>query len=358
MFDLDSIIAQVQENCDISDSRYAGIYSICGLALRLRDLYKWDTGLEPWVERESSEILEWIGGKEQKWNELAEKDLGEITILGRRYDPFDTKSINALLGCYGLFYGAGYAHSMKPTFFLAPIENKKEIDGHSIYILGHELARDLFTTPALSQEDCVLVRQKSAMAFLWDKIQYIKASGRHALNFALEVHGLGDKYLKLHPYMEAITTAETGTFIYHELGEIRDTIFDRNLWREIIAAFPHTPTELLVRTIKDLLADTNEYGTLSYIIREQKTASLAFYVAFLEALPKRLFPEITDTFCKFTERRSWDVIEQAVLAGYNTAQKYAGVIIDIYQLGKEKHDGEWMQAEISKRLLAPLGIVK
>jgi hypothetical protein len=357
MFDLDPIITQVQENCGISDSRYAGIYSICGLALRLRDLYKWDTGLEPWVERDSSEILEWIGKKEQKWDELAEKDFGEITILGHRYDPFDTKSINAVLGCYGLFYGAGYAHSMKPTFFLSPIENKKEVDGHSIYILGRELARDLFTTPALSQEDCVLVRQKSAMVFLWDKIQYIKASGRHALNFALEAHGLSDNYPNmLHAYMETITTAETGTFIYHELGEIRDTVFNREIWREIIAAFPHTPTELLARTVKDLLADTNEYGTLRYIIREQKTTSLAFYVAFLETLPKKLFPEIIDAFLEFTERYNWDVIEQATLTGYDRARKYAEAISNIYQAGKEKNGEKWIQAEISKKLLAPFGV--
>lgn len=357
MLDLEAIIAQVTENCDISDSRYAGIYSICGLALRLRDLYKWETGLDPWVERDSSEILEWIGQKEQKWDDLTEKDFGEIAIMGHRYDPFDTRSINAVLGPHGLFYGAGYARSMKPTFFLTPIEDRKEIDGHSIYILGRELARDLFTTPALSQEDCILVRKESALAFLWDKIQYIKASGRRALVFALEVHGLSDKYPNmLHPYIETITTAETGTFIHHELGEIRDTAFDRDIWREIIAAFPHTPTELLSRTVKDLLADTNEYGTLRYIIREQETASLSLYVAFLEALPKKLFPEIVDAFSEFMEERNWDVIEQATLTGYDQARRYAESIINIYQAGKEKNGEKWIQAEISKELLAPLGV--
>jgi hypothetical protein len=60
MLEFDSIIHQVLQNCDISDARHAGLYSVCGLALRLRDLYKWEKGLNPWEEKDSSEVLEWI----------------------------------------------------------------------------------------------------------------------------------------------------------------------------------------------------------------------------------------------------------------------------------------------------------
>ena len=81
MFELDTIVGQVLQNCSISDSRHAGLYSICGLALRLRDLYKWEKGLDPWVEKESSEILEWIADKEEQWLELVEKDFNDISIL-------------------------------------------------------------------------------------------------------------------------------------------------------------------------------------------------------------------------------------------------------------------------------------
>ena len=124
VLELDTITEQVLHNCNLYDSRNAGLYSICGLALRLRDLYKWEKGLEPWKEKDSSEILEWIGDKEEKWSQMADEDLSEITILGIRYDPFDTEGINAILEHYDLFYGAGYAHSMKPSFFL-PLKRKK-----------------------------------------------------------------------------------------------------------------------------------------------------------------------------------------------------------------------------------------
>ena len=64
---LNVLIRQVLQNCDISDAYHSGLYSICGLALRLRDLYKWEQGLDPWDERDSSEILDWIESKENKW---------------------------------------------------------------------------------------------------------------------------------------------------------------------------------------------------------------------------------------------------------------------------------------------------
>ncbi len=66
MLKIEAIIDQVLTNCDIADSQHAGLFSICGLALRLRDLYKWERALSPWEERESGEILEWIEQKERR----------------------------------------------------------------------------------------------------------------------------------------------------------------------------------------------------------------------------------------------------------------------------------------------------
>jgi hypothetical protein len=357
MLELDPIIAQVKENCDIADANHAGLYSICGLAMRLRDLYKWDMGLEAWMEGSSSEVLEWIGEKERNWNKLTGKPFHEITISGRRHDPFDTTAINNVLEPHGFFYGAGYARSTRPTFFLACIKKKREINNCRIYILGRELARDLFTTPALSQENSILIRQESAQFFLWDNIFYIKKSGRNALRFALENYGLNDiNPTMLHAHLKRIAEAETEAYIYHELGEIHDTVFNRALWREMIGTFPHTSIELLARGIKDLLADTNEYGTLRHISKECKTASLAFYVAFLEGLRKTLFPEIIEAFQVFMETRDWNLIENAITIGHNTAQQYAETIMNIYQNGKKNYSHKWIEAEISTRLLTPLGI--
>ena len=121
MIDIDSISSQVKHNCNISDAFHAGMFSICGLALRLRDLYKWEKGLPVWEESDSSEVLEWIEAKENRWEHYPENGFEELTINGRTFDSFDTVGINMILEPHHFFYGAGYARSLKPTFFLANI---------------------------------------------------------------------------------------------------------------------------------------------------------------------------------------------------------------------------------------------
>ncbi|MGA7143551.1 MAG: Sfum_1244 family protein [Desulfobacterales bacterium] len=350
MFQIDDITDQVLTNCNIADSRHAGLYSICGLALRLRDLYKWENRLDPWVENDPSEVLKWIGDKEEAWEKLAEQEFKDIRLMGGRFDPFDVKGINEILEPYGYMYGGGYARSLKPSFFLAALETQKEINHVTVSILGRELARDLLTIPAMSQDNCIYIRKESAGLFLWDQIFYVKKSGRYALRFGLKAYGLeNERPEDLHRNLNRIAANEIDAYIYHELGEIRDTVFDRNTWHEIIAAFPHTPIELLTRTIKDLLADTGKYGTLPHIVNERKTASLAFYVAFLESFTKVLFPQIGDAFQKFTQNNDWKLIENAVTQGYQSAKSRAETIIGIYRAGREKNDMEWVKNEIAKR---------
>ena len=352
MLNIDDITRQVLHNCDISDAYHAGMFSICGLALRLRDLYKWEKGLPAWQESDSAEVLEWIESKENKWESYPENGFKELTIDGRTFDPFDTVGINAILEPHSIFYGAGYARSLKPTFFLADIAEKTSLGGNMIYTLGRELARDLLTIPALTQEDCVILRQESARLFIWDSIFYIKKSARPALKFALDRCGLKNQEPKaLQPHLTTILAALKESYIYHEIGELRDTDFDRDIWREVIAAFPYSPVEYLARAVKDLLADTNDYGTLRYILKERKTASLAFYAAFLDGFAKEFFPELLTSFQNFTRTGDWGIIDRAVSRGYNTAKKHAALITDLYREGIRKDDKKWAESEIQKQLL-------
>jgi hypothetical protein len=352
MLNIDEIAHQVLQNCNISDANNAGMYSICGLALRLRDLHKWEQGLPPWEERDSSEVLEWIEAKENQWEKCIDKEFAPISINGKTHDPFDTAAINAVLEPLNIFYGAGYARGLKPTFFLAAIAEKSTINGTTIYTLDRELARDLLTIPAHSQNKDVILRQDSAKLFLWDSIFYIKKSARPALRFALESCGIADHQPNaLKRRLADLLAAQRDTYIYHEIGEIHDTVFDRELWREIIAAFPYSPVEYLARAVKDLLADTNKYGTLQHIVREHNTAALAFYVAFLDGLPKEFFPELPASFQQFTQAEDWNIIEQAVSSGYRTAAAHAGLIMDLYQKGVRKNDLKWTENQIQQHLL-------
>jgi hypothetical protein len=355
----EEIRGQVLRNCNISDARYAGYYSVCGLALRLRDLYKWEKDLEPWEEGEPGVILDWIGRKEEVWETLTEEEFGPVTIRGASYDPFEGEAINALLEHCGLFYSAGYLHSLKPSFFLARLDEKRKQDGSWIYFLGKELARDLLIVPALSQEDNVIIRKDAARLFLWNQIFFIRKSGRQALAFALGTYGVKeDDNVQLKLSFNYIAEDAMEVYLHHELGEIRETHFDRRVWRDLIATFPHTPIELLARAVKDLLADTNDFGNLSFIAREKKTGSLGLHAAFLDGLRKELFPEIASAFNDFLKSRDWGAVQEAIRAGHERGRHLARKMVSLYGEGKERGDMDWVKREIWKQLLIPMGIVK
>jgi hypothetical protein len=352
LLDLDKLRSQVLRNCEISDSHHAGLYSICGLALRLRDLYKWENNLNPWIEKDSSEILEWIGNKEQRWEEINSHDYAKISIFERHYDSFDIDGINKALKPHGLFYGAGYAQRLKPSFFLAQIESISTIGDRQVVSLGHELARDLLTIPALSQDGDIILRKASARLYLWDQLIYINKSARPALNFALKECGLKDNTPEtLRRGLDKLLEVQQETYIYHELGEISDDVFERDTWAKFIATHPHTPIELITRAIKDLLADTNQHGTLQHMIKKRNAAALGFYVAFFNGLVKELFPELEISFRQFIDSGDWQVIEKARAAGNKRARHYAAEMIDIHETGQQNNDPDWIKNQVEKRII-------
>ncbi|MGD8660558.1 MAG: hypothetical protein PVH37_11525, partial [Desulfobacterales bacterium] len=85
--------------------------------------------------------------------------------------------------------------------------------------------------------------------------------------------------------------------------------------------------------------------------RERKTASLAFYAAFLDGLAKEFFPELLTSFQEFTQTGDWEAIDQAVASGHKTAKQHAALISDLYQEGVRKNDNKWAESEIQKQLL-------
>jgi hypothetical protein len=342
---------QVLRNCAISDARHAGNYSLCGLALRLRDLYKWEKGLEPWIEEDAAVMLDWIGRKEEEWEGLMESDFEPLGLHGETFQPFAVDEINALIEPLGFCYGAGYVHGLKPAFFLAPLREEMQIQGLRVSILGRELARDLLTLPALTQQERIFVRKDAASLFLWNQIFFLKKSGREGLRFALKAYGVDDPHgEELRQKLDRISEDELGTYVHHEIGEIRDPVFDRDLWRKILSSFPRTPVEILVRSLKDVLADTGEYGTLRYIIQERRGSSLGFYAAFLDGLKKELMPALPGAFRAFCDSGDWSLVEEAVSSTYDRARSHANTVIRLFQEGESDGDLRRVQTEIEREV--------
>lgn len=332
--DIKDIVRDVKYNCNVSDAKFWGHYSICGLLLRMRELYKNEKGLKPWETISSEDMTAWIEERESLWRELEDKDFQPINIDGKRYSPFDVESINRILNQRGLLYGGGYGTFGKPTFFISRLIKKTEFLDYNIYYAGEELCRDLSNSMAMLQGICIFIRSESIRLILWEKVSEMRARRfKGLLDKAFEVYNIGK-------------TSPTGSDLYERLGEISDDIKDIFVYHEIGEAvedsygiqlidlsFSDKWLELHLRGIKDILADTSNKGPLRFIIDKRDEKLLIFYLIFLDGIRKILFPEIINSYQDFLDNPDWSLIENARNRGYERARS---IIEGISSIIKDK----------------------
>lgn len=358
--DIAQLQTQIQTNCDISDARHAGLYSLCGLLLRLRDLYKWEQNLFPWQEPEPATLLEWVDARETHWEKVVSQELQALTLANETFDPFDMTAVNLRLRPLGLVYGAGYVLGMKPSFFLGEVTASRILDGLQVDIVGRELARDIYMTPAMRQGRQIFARQSAMLFFIWDQIQELRPSAREALDFALRQYDLEPEALRqsperLAPALHRVASQELETWVYHEVGEVHERAFDGQVWHEIVSTYANSLVEIFARVTKDLLADTHPEGLLGHIMRHRLTASLGFYVAFMRPFTRAVFPEIVEAFQQFSRTGAWTVVDRARATGHARAASFARRLTAIHEAGQGRGT-EWAISEIQARLISPLGI--
>lgn len=353
------IIETIQRNCDISDARDNGIYSICNLVLKLRNLYKWEHAIEPWHEPETTALLAWIEAKENYWETVIDDSFQPFIADGREVDPFDLETVNGLLADPALVYGAGYGRSMKSIFFLGEKIREEQVEGCPVIIVGRELARELSSPFAMLQDGVIIIRREPLRYFFWDHVQEIRSSCKESLHHALHGYGiLTDGRLDQQAFrnrLDDIVDGEIPIFIHHEVGERLQDTFDSGTLRRIVAAFPDSAIEYVARSIKDVLADTHPRGMVSLIIRERRDASLGFYVGFLAGLRRELFPEIVQAFAPFLQNRDWRLIEDARRTCWEKNRRLAETIRNIaVHIGRETD--EEIKTRFTNQVLTPLGL--
>jgi hypothetical protein len=352
---------QIQQNCDISDANYAGLYSLCGLLLRLRDLYKWEHGLRPWEEPEPAALLEWVDDRESRWETIINGELQPLALGTELYEPFNMAALNLQLRPLGLVYGAGYVLGMKPSFFLGEVIESRTLGELQVDIVDRELARDIYMTPAMRQGRQIFARQSAMLFFIWDQILEQRPSARAALDYALQQYHLDPETIrrsskKLAPQLHQVARQEIETWIYHEVGEVHENAFDGQVWHEIVSTYSNSPVEIFARVVKDLLADTHIEGLLGHIIRNRVHSSLGFYIAFMRPFTRTVFPEIIEAFCRFRLTGDWAVIEEARSRGHAKSESYAVQLVEIHEAGR-KQSTECTRSQILSRLIEPLGIL-
>jgi hypothetical protein len=354
-----TLIEAVRWNCDIASAGQAGHFSLCGLLLRLRQLYKWEHGLSPWREPDGDAVLEWIARRERTWDNLEEASWQALAWGQSAIDPFAVDTLNDHLIPQGLAYGAGLSRGLAPTFFLGELLEARHIGELTILVLGPELARDLDASPALCQGTLIYARRQALAFYLWDRLSDPTQQGNAYLQLALKAYGLPLKDLLRDPeaYQEqfnAFLAGELEAVIRHEMGEALEPSL-KGAFPAVLQRFPQTRVELWVRTLKDVLADVNDWGRLAYLIGEQCLPSLAVMLAWRPGLYPLLLPELEPAFQDLLATDDWGGMEMARRQALGRLRETA-VGLNALLTAPEAVSTFWLQEEIQRRYLAPLGL--
>ncbi len=345
LIDIEELKKQIKRNCTISDARFWGYYSICGLLMRLRELYRSERSLIPWEAIHREEVAEWIASVEKEWKSLEHEDLRPLRIDGELYDPFDVDGINTLLNPLGLLYGGGYGRFSKPTFFLAALEKKRELYDYVIHYSGKELCRDLSTSVAMLQGRCIFIRLDAVNTLLWDKFQELRARKSGGLLTeafsSVGVDGLSSLE-ELYVRINSLSREVSELFVRHEMGEAYEDEHSE-AWLDILSRNSDRVTEFYVRGVKDLLADTSEMGPLKYVVGKKDRSLLYFNMVFMDGIRKELFPEILTAFQGFTEDGGWSSIEEARRLGYEKARDLREHIVGLWRESKTEGLGSFVR---------------
>jgi hypothetical protein len=312
----DKLLQDIKFNCDVSDAQFWGYYSVCGLLMRYRELFRSERGLGFRDEIKRDEIGAWIGQKEQQWPYLEQQPFRELVIDDVRYDAFDTVGINRKLNASGLVYGAGYGMYFKPSFFLAELRSVREAAGLTVLTSGKELCRDLFTSPAMLREKTVFIRLEPLAALLQYKYGELQMRGNALLEQAFTAYGIPPRALvddTLEQRIAAAAERYAEIVLLHEIGEAHE---DSSEWKDILAvAAGDRRMEHYLRAVKDLLADTSDHGPYKTIIDGHDRGALGLTNALTEGFRKHLFPEMNEACAALAAGGTWDGVEQARAAG-------------------------------------------
>ncbi|MHB9075127.1 MAG: Sfum_1244 family protein [Desulfobaccales bacterium] len=354
-----TLIEEVRWNCDIATAGQSGHFSLCGMLLRLRQLYKWEHGLAPWQEPEVEAVLAWIARRESTWDELEEASWRDLAWGDAVIDPFAVETLNAYLIPLKLAYGAGLSRGLTPTFFLGELLEERRLGDLTILVLGPELARDMDASPALCQGTLIYARRQALAFYLWDRLSDPTQQGNAYLQLALKAHNLRLKELVRDPEahqegFQAFLAGELEAVIHHEIGEALEPSL-KAAFPAVLERFPQTKVELFVRTLKDALADVNEWGRLAYIIGSRNLPSLAVMLAWRPGLLPKLLPELEPGFQKFMATGDWGAMEEARQQALDRLRETARGLNAMLE-SSEASSNQWLQEEIKRCYLSPLGL--
>ncbi len=272
--------------------------------------------------------------RENLWENLSGKNFLPLLIDGREFGPFDTEDINEALAPRGYVYSGGVGRHAAPHFFLAKLEAKEVYNDFTVYVSADECARDLTSPPAMTLGKNVFIRREALRQYLWEKFQEWQwCKLENAMAKALSFYNFGEN---VDVALDRMTDNELEAAALHEIGEFTATLELGEDWREIVAALPRSRVELMVRAVKDLLADC--ISTLPGLIENYNPASLHFYAANLVAMRKELFPGFQIAYQTWNDTNDLKPLKRLVATGVRHWSNVANDMLDCY---RREDDSKW-----------------
>ena len=329
----------VRANCHIADARHATDYTLCVYLLKMREYFRWEHSLPFNEQLPHQQLTEWLTRRETHWESLEQHDFEKIPVLDTQHDPFDAEAINRTLNPLGYVYSSGYGRNMKPMFYLGALESRETYNGYTLIISGKEYARDLASPPAMSLGKTIFVRRESLRRMLWEKVEEWRWN--KPVNAMQNALGCYDFDNDAEQSLDAMTDNELCAVKLHEIGEIRAGELLGPDWEEMLASMPHSKAEIMVRAVRDHLADA--LSTLPGLLSEMNAASLHFYIANMANMRKELFPSLITAYESWITNGDTQALERLTAGAVAHWQALAERILELYK----QQDSDYQQKLIS-----------
>lgn len=308
------LINIIQHNCHIADARHAGDYTLCVYLLKMREMYRWEQGIDFKTMLTTDDVGDWLTEREGVWDDIEEQEYKTLLINNQPYDPFDNDLINTFLdeSSFGkkLVYNAGLGIRCRPHFFIAELEEHIQHEDYTVYISGKEYARDMAAPAAMAQENIIFIRRESLRRVIWEILDDARVTGLdNPLTRAMNFYDFDDDG---EVALNKMAEAEIEYVIQHEIGEVKAGNLLGDGWNEMISTLAsnkiRTQAEIMLRAIRDHLADS--LTTLPALLKNKSHASIHFYFGNMTAMRKHLAPDFIEAYETWHTTDSLEKLEQ------------------------------------------------
>jgi len=327
---LQNIINTVQYNCHIADARHAGDYTLCVYLLKMREMYRWEQGINFRTMLTTDDVGDWLTEREGLWDDVEEQEYKTLMINEKIHEPFDNDLINTFLDENNLVYNAGLGIRCRPHFFIAELEKTIQHDDYTVYISGKEYARDMAAPAAMAQEDKIFIRRESLRRVIWEILDDARVAGLdNPLTRAMSFYDFeNDAEVALNQMAEA----EIEYVIQHEIGEVQAGNILGDGWNEMLGTLASTQAEIMLRAVRDHLADS--LTTLPVLLDKTNSESIHFYFGNMTAMRKHLAPSLINAYEHWHETGNFDLLNECLEYSQTHWQNLAAQVSQLFAASK------------------------